>query len=101
MKVRRSGSTAKVRWSKAALAVRYAITVRYSDGRTDLFMQPAKARSVTVPAVGRKGGVTAYVTAYSASSRHGKTGTGRLKQVKPKKKASKKKKGKRKKGRRK
>ncbi len=101
VKIRRTGSTAKVRWSKAALAVRYGVTVRYSDGRTDAFMQPAKARSVTVPAVGRKGGITAYVTAYSAASRHGKTGTGRLKQVKPKKKAAKKRKGKRRKHRRK
>ncbi len=66
--LRRSGSAASVTWSKVPTAVRYDVRVTYADGRRLLLEPKGAARSVRVPAVGRKGGVRIAVVAYT---RHG------------------------------
>ncbi|MEA2168692.1 MAG: hypothetical protein QOF76_1992, partial [Solirubrobacteraceae bacterium] len=78
LRIRRRGSKAIVSWDTTALAAHYVTTVKYADGRTRAFSGNGKQRSVTVPAVGPTGGLRVWVTAYSATERHGKTGTARL-----------------------
>ncbi|MBB4664541.1 hypothetical protein [Conexibacter arvalis] len=71
LRIARGAKAATVRWRGVAGARTYAVRIEVADGRRQLRLLGARARSVRVAGVGRRERVTVVVTARDAAGRSG------------------------------